>query len=95
VAVVFLRQAAAAGTSRLPAQLALISDLERAHGRPALLAALERALAFRRFRAADVRAILAAGAGTQRTTAPGEALRAGLPAVPVRSLSAYALEPVP
>ena len=95
VAVVFLRQAAAAGTSRLPAELALISDLERAHGRPALLAALERALAFRRFRAADVRAILAAGAGSQRTTAPGEALTASLPAVPVRSLSAYAIEPVP
>lgn len=94
VAEAFLRQAAAAGATRLPAELALIADLERAYGRPALLAALERALAHRRFRAADVRAILAAGTGIARRTPPGRDLAISLPAVPVRSLADYALEPL-
>jgi transposase len=93
VAEAFLRQAAAAGATKLPTELALIADLERAHGRAALVAALQRALAHRRFRAADVRSILAAGAGTQRLTPAGEPLTVSLPAVPVRSLAAYALEP--
>ncbi len=94
VAVAFLRGAAAGGTARLATEIAEIVDLERAHGREVLLAALERALAFRRFRAADVRAILAAGAGTPQLRPPGEHLAIELPAVPVRSLAAYALEPV-
>ena len=94
VAATFLRAAAAAGTSRLGGELALIGDLERAHGRDALVAALERALVYRRFRAADVRSILAAGAGVPRHADPGERLEIALPAVPVRSLAAYALEPV-
>jgi hypothetical protein len=94
VAAAFLRAAAAAGTSRLGGELALIGDLERAHGREPLIAALERALAYRRFRAADVRSILAAGSGVPRQREPGERLAISLPAVPVRSLAAYALEPV-
>ena len=57
VAAAFLRAAAASGTSRLAGELGLIADLERAHGREPLLAALERALAFGRFRAADIRSI--------------------------------------
>ena len=95
LAEAFLRQAAAAGTPRLATELAAIADLERAHGREPLLAALERALAFRRFRSADVRSILAAGAGVSRPTEPGAPLPIALPAVPVRPLAAYALEPVP
>ena len=93
VACAFLRAAAAGGTSRLAGELGQIADLERAHGREPLLAALERALAFRRFRAADVRSILAAGAGVPRHREPGERLAIALPAVPVRPLAAYALEP--
>ena len=67
----FLRDAAAAGTSKLGSELALIMGLEAAWGRPALLAALERAVAFRRFKAADVRSILEAGIGawSSRSTA--------------------------
>ena len=80
IAVAFLRAAAAGGTARLAGELAEIADLERA-------------LAFRRFRAADVRSILAAGAGAPRGQAPGERLTIDLPAVPVRPLAAYALEP--
>ncbi len=93
VAGAFLRAAAAGGTSRLAGELALIADLERAHGREPLLAALERALAFGRFRAADVRSILAAGAGVPRHREPGEHLAIVLPEVPVRPLAAYAMEP--
>jgi len=57
-----------------------------------LVTALERAVAFGRWRAADVRSILAAGTGTPQPTAPGEALVIPLPIVPTRPLSAYALE---
>jgi len=91
VAEAFLRAAAATGATKLPAELAVIVELERAHGREALIAALERALAFRRFRAADVRAILAAGAGVSRPRGAGAQLDGSLPAVPVRPLTAYAI----
>jgi transposase len=89
----FLRAAAAAGTVRLSAELEAIVALEAAWGRAALLPALERAVTFHRFTAADVRAILAAGPGVPTPTPPGSALGlADLPAVPTRALSAYALE---
>jgi transposase len=91
VAEAFLRAAAAAGTTKLSGDLAIIADLERAHGREVLVGALERALTFRRFRAADVRAILAAGPGVSRPRPPGTELDLALPAVPIRSLAAYAL----
>jgi len=93
VAAPFLRAAAAAATPRLAAELAAIVDLERSHGREALVAALERALAYRRFRAADVRAILAAGPGVPGYREPGRPLSIETPVVPVRSLDAYILEP--
>jgi transposase len=93
VAVAFLRAAAAAATPRLGAELAAIADLERSHGREALVAALERALAYRRLTAADVRAILAAGPGVPRHREPGGPLAVEAPAVPVRALDAYALGP--
>jgi transposase len=94
VASAFLRAAAASGTSRLAHELTLIVELQAAYGRDALVAALERALAFRRFGAADVRAILLAGPGTPVVRPPGERLALELPEVPVRPLTAYALEPV-
>jgi hypothetical protein len=93
VAEGFLRAAAASGTPRLAGEIADIVALEAAYGRDALVAALERGLAYRRFRAADLRAILAAGPGVPRHREPGERLTVSLPAVPVRSLAAYALEP--
>ena len=94
IAEAFLRGAAAAGATRLHLELAEIVPLAASHGREALVAALERALAFRRFGAADIRAILAAGAGAPRLVRAGADLPIELPAVPVRSLSAYALERV-
>jgi len=87
----FLRGAAAAGVTRLGAELAELAGLEAAHGRPALIAALERAVAFGRWRAGDVRSILAAGTGTPRPTGPGEALLIPLPIVPTRPLADYAI----
>ena len=46
------------------------------------MGALERAVAFGRWRAADVRSILAAGAGAPAPTAPGHALVIPLPVCP-------------
>ena len=87
----FLRAAAAAGTARLASELAEISSLEAAFGRDHLVGALERATAHRRFRSADVRAILAAGEGVMTAAAPGAPLQLALPAVPTRPLAAYAI----
>ncbi|MBJ7609450.1 MAG: IS21 family transposase [Candidatus Dormibacteraeota bacterium] len=92
VAERFLRDAAAAGTSRLEGSLTEILDLGAAFGREQLVAALERAVTYRRFRPGDVRAILEAGAGVSTPVAAGAALQLGLPVVPTRPLSAYALE---
>ena len=88
----FLRAAAASGMARLAGEIADIVALEAAYGREALVAALERALAYRRFRATDLRSILAAGAGVPRHREPGTRLAIEVPAVPVRPLAAYAVE---
>jgi transposase len=88
----FLRAAAAAGTARLASELVEIASLEAAFGREALIVALERATAYRRFRAADVRAIVVAGDGVMTPMPPGAPLaQLPLPAVPTRSLQAYAI----
>ena len=92
VAEAFLRDAAAAGTNKLASELAAIVELEAAWGRHALVAALERALAFRRFRASDVRSILEAGAGVAELVDEGAPLDLDVPAVATRSLDAYRLE---
>src|SRR5437588_8999975 len=94
VAEAFLRAAAAAGTPRLAGELAEIVALEASWGKVALHHAVERAVGFRRFKAADVRAILRAGAGVPTVTNPGAALLLDLPVAPTRSLDAYALEQV-
>jgi transposase len=85
----FLRAAAAAGTSRLPAHIAAIAALREAHGQQALAAALRRATEFRRFTADDIRAILAAGPAAPTPTPAGAPLTLALPTVPVRGLDAY------
>jgi transposase len=91
VAQAFITGAAAAGNTRLGAELADLSALGAAHGRDALIAALHRAVAFGRWRAADVRSILAAGAGTPQPVPAGDALVLELPVVSTRPLSAYAI----
>jgi hypothetical protein len=88
----FLRAAAAAGTTKLATELAHIVALEAAWGREALLAALERAAAFRRFRAGDVRSILEAGPGVPSVGDEGDTLPLDPPAVGMRPLSDYRIE---
>jgi transposase len=87
----FLRAAAAAGTLRLEHELKEIAELEAIWGRPVVIRALERATRFRRFKAADVRAILMAGSGLPSPVRAGVQLQFELPEVPTRPLSAYAV----
>ncbi|MHA6793480.1 IS21 family transposase [Pseudonocardia bannensis] len=87
----FLTGAAAAGSTRLGAELGELLGLGHAHGEQVLLDALARATAFRRWRAEDVRSILAAGAAAPRPQQAGTALVVELPAVPTRSLADYAI----
>jgi transposase len=91
VAETFIKAAAAAGITTLAGDLDELAAMEAAHGRDALIAALERAVAFGRLRAHDVRSILAAGTGVVRPTRPGEALVVALPTVATRPLSDYAI----
>ena len=88
----FLTGAAAAGSTRLRGELGELLAMGHAHGRAALLEALTRATAFRRWRAEDVRSILANGHAPVPRPA-GEALVVALPTVPTRSLADYAIAP--
>jgi transposase len=91
----FITGAAAAGHTRLGPELAELNTLAAAHGQQVFLDALARAVAFSRWRAADVRSILAAGAGTPQPATAGDALVLELPVVPTRPLSAYAIGATP
>lgn len=91
VAEAFITGAAAAGNTRLGPELAELAALQAAHGAEALLAALERAVAFGRWHAADVRSILAAGAGIAQPQPAGDALGVQLPKVATRPLTDYAM----
>jgi hypothetical protein len=95
VAEAFLVGAAAAGVNRLATEIADVLALERSHGADALLAALERAVQFGRWRSADVRSILAAGTGVPAPRPPGQPLVLTLPSVPTRSLADYSLDRTP
>lgn len=77
--------------SRLGTELDDILTLQTAHGTAALLAALERAVAFRRWRAADIRSILASAGAAPTPRPAGQALVLTLPTVPTRPLSDYAV----
>jgi transposase len=85
----FLVGAAAIGNTRLKSEIDILLSLGAAHGEQVLVDALRRAVAFRRFRAADVRSILDAGVGTPQPRPAGDALVLDLPSAPTRSLEAY------
>ncbi|MET0863301.1 MAG: IS21 family transposase [Nakamurella sp.] len=87
----FLVGAAAIGNTRLAAELDVLLALGAAHGTQALVDALARAVAFKRFRAADVRSILAAGASAPSPVPAGGALVLDLPVPPSATLAAYSL----
>ena len=85
----FLAGAAGAGVANLPREIGEILTLQAAHGPAAVIAALERAVEFGRWRAGDVRSILAAAGAAPQPRPAGQALVLTLPAVPVRPLSDY------
>ncbi|HRY10684.1 MAG TPA: IS21 family transposase, partial [Candidatus Nanopelagicales bacterium] len=92
VAEQFLVGAATAGVTKLNTEIATVLTLGAAHGHDALVAALERAVTFGRWRADDVRSILATNGHAPRPTAAGQALVMTLPTVPTRSLDAYRID---
>ena len=71
--------------------MASIVELVPIWGNADVVRALSRATRFRRFKAADVRAILDAGRGLPSPVCAGQQLTLNLPVVPIRPLSAYAL----
>jgi hypothetical protein len=87
----FIKGAAAQGMTGLARDLTPLASLEAVHGREPVIAALERAVTFGRFRAADVVSILASRHGLPRPTQPGHALIVDLPTVATRPLSDYAI----
>jgi transposase len=91
----FLTGAAAAGVANLARELADILTLQAAHGPDLLATALQRAVTFKRWRADDVRSILAAGGAAPQPRSPGQALVLTLPRVPTRPLSDYAIGGAP
>jgi hypothetical protein len=97
VAEQFLVGAATAGVTKLGREISEILTLGAAHGTEALLTALARAVTFGRWRAADVRSILATNSHAPRPTPAGPAFESGvvltLPSVPTRSLDAYRVGP--
>ena len=93
VAEAFLTGAAAAGVTKLTTEISEILTLAAAHGNPPVLTALERAVAFSRWRAGDVRSILATNGSAPTPTPAGQALVMTLPTVPTRSLDAYRVTP--
>jgi transposase len=86
----FVRAGAAAGVATLPKEIIeIVEDLLPAHGADAVIKALTRAARFGRFRAADVRSILAIGPAGIEPAVVGDRVVIDLPAVEVRSLDAY------
>ena len=89
VAEEFLTGAAAAGVTKLPSEIGIVLDLAAAHGNDAVVVALHRAVEFGRWRAGDIRSILATHGQAPTPRPAGEPLVLTLPSVPTRSLEAY------
>lgn len=68
-----------------------IQRLVAAHGQQLVVAALERALLFRRFTADDIRSIIAAGPDAPVPTSEGSSLDGDLPDRPPADLDAFSL----
>lgn len=89
----FIRAGAAAGMTMLPKEIEIIvNELLPAHGDEAVTRALERAVRFSRFRADDVRSILAVGPAAPEPVDAGDQVVVDLPAVEQRGLDAYRIE---
>jgi transposase len=90
----FIRRGAAAGSTMLPKEIIeIVDELIPAHGPELVAKAIARAARFARFKAADVRSILAIGtAALPEPAGGGDNVVVGLPAAEVRSFDAYRLE---
>jgi hypothetical protein len=89
----FIRAGAAAGHTMLPKEITVIVDeLLPAHDPADVARALLRATRFGRFRAADVRSILAIGPAIPEPAVAGDEVAVELPAAEVRGLDAYRIE---
>jgi transposase len=92
-AEVFIRHGAAAGVATLSKEIIeIVTELIPAHGADAVSRAVARATRFGRFRAGDIRSILAIGPAAPEPAEPGTAVIVGLPVVEVRSFDAYRIE---
>ena len=92
-AEMFIRQGAAAGIATLSKEIIeIVTDLLPSHGQDAVAKAVARAARFGRFRAGDVRSILAIGPALQEPAAAGDDVVVALPAGEVRSFDAYRIE---
>ena len=90
VAGAFIRAGAAAGMTMLPKEIeVIVNELLPAHGHDAVTRALERAVRFGRFRADDIRSILAIGPAAPEPVDAGNPVVIDLPAVEQRPLDAY------
>jgi transposase len=86
----FIRGGAAAGMSMLPKEIAeIVGDLLPVHGADDVARAVGRAARFGRFRAADVRSILAIGPAVAEPVDAGDTVVVDLPVAEVRSFDAY------
>ncbi len=90
----FVRGGAAAGVATLARELdVIVNELVPAHGAEAVLKAMSRAVRFGRYRADDVRSILAIGPAIVEPGAAGDDLNViDLPAAELRSFDAYKIE---
>lgn len=89
----FIRAGAAAGMTMLPKEIeVIVTELLPAHGEVAVTRALERAVRFSRFRAEDIRSILAIGPTSPEPVDAGDQVVIDLPTVEQRGLDAYRIE---
>ena len=89
----FIRDGAATGVATLGREIVeIVSELIPAHGEEAVVKALGRAVRFGRYRAADIRSILAIGPAPQEPALAGSNVVVELPTVEVRSFDAYRIE---
>ena len=89
----FIRQGAAAGVATLGKEIIeIVDDLLPAHGPDAVTKAISRAARFGRFRAGDVRSILAIGTAVPEPAIAGRSVVVELPSAEVRSFDAYSME---
>jgi transposase len=92
-AAMFIRDGAAAGVTTLPKEIIeIVTEILPAHDNTAVIKAIARATRFGRFRAGDIRSILAIGPAGPEPAAAGENVIVALPTSEVRSLDAYRIE---